>query len=122
MAYHFCSFTCAITAIRLIYSPRFKPLQFLTLIFAVFLAAGLHLILTTCLVMNGLIAMTWPQSFEFHMAAAAILTSGPFSHFRLNICILHRICEISTKFVETWSNIKGMATVFRNSRWQQPPS
>ena len=59
---------------------------------------------------------------KFNMVVATILYSDPCAHFQLNRCILYRICNIPTKFGENWSTSKGMATNFRNSRWQQPSS
>ena len=40
------------------------------------------------------------------------------SSSRLQVAILHRICNIPTKFGENRSNTEGIAKVFRNSRWR----
>ena len=55
------------------------------------------------------------------MTIAAILNLGNV-RFSTEQYVLYEICNIPTKFGADWSNSKDMVTVFRNSRWRQPPS
>ena len=55
------------------------------------------------------------------MASAAVFTFDNCAIFRHNISILHRGCNMPTKFGGGWSKSEEMATVSRNSRWRPPP-
>ena len=64
------------------------------------------------------IVKNWRQFFGIQDAALLIL--GNYAFCRLN-CIVHRGCCMFTKFGENRSNSDELTTVFRNSRWRQPP-
>ena len=55
------------------------------------------------------------------MAASAFLIQIDMQSWYVS-CVLCRILNIPTKFGDDWSIRKGMATIFRSSRWRRPQS
>ena len=56
------------------------------------------------------------------MASSVISTLGNCAINQPNRCVLHRGCNMPTKFGKDWSTSNELATVLRNSIWRQPPS